>query len=234
MEGENVHLLWPEDDETYPNEPTEVPLEELLQELEDAIPCTARTRKYREYHDAASEEALEETLLNAVDGLNDLKLTLPLLLRYIVDWKKKRIIQNKRLQYVRTETLHSPELIEFLEDAYNPPRQHNKGIKTSGATQPLEQFSLRIVKHVFNRSMRAVAPHLTVDPKNVSEETLTVDFGELITTLQRSAPELWDLLRSLFYTPLQEKRNTMKNPNLVCPSEYPRDSCHKILLSRPF
>lgn len=80
----------------------------------------------------------------------------------------------------------------------------------------MEDWAFGCIGKILTGEMNRVASHLKSTKKELSKDHLLgVNLRTLIETMKATAPRLWATLHGPAYTPKQEKRNTMKNPDWV-------------------
>lgn len=180
------------------------------------LPCHAQTRKCREYHKNAGGSVTRDACLYVLESMKQVKLDLTSFVYYATGREVEECVQNPRLQYQRTAWLHSQELDHLLRGPwYKAPRAHDAGIKTVGARNTLNEVAQDIMTRRINQELREVAPFFLAAEEHLEESKIIFDIQKLVDDVQQAAPTLWSLLASMYSTPLQQERNTMKDPTLV-------------------
>ena len=110
----------------------------------------------------------------------------------------------------------SKELPTILSHWFKPPRSHNQGIRTKGAQEILTGWALERLLDTINHEMKTVGNLLDYSKECLREETLLdISFKTLVPDVREAAPIFWKILRHAAYTPVQEARNTSKDPDPV-------------------
>ncbi|KAJ7440734.1 hypothetical protein FB451DRAFT_1058621 [Mycena latifolia] len=145
--------------------------------------------------------------------MKDEGLPLPLFLDAL-SWGDPKCVADKTCIYARTSLMVSDELPGILERWHKPPRA--SGARPAGARGPLEQFALKTVCTSIDRGIKLSAPLFLSPPEELSEEHLTsFDFDSFKSKVRMGNPTLWEVIRHAAYSPLQESRNTHKDPDMV-------------------
>ncbi|KAI9061340.1 hypothetical protein FKP32DRAFT_1604925 [Trametes sanguinea] len=174
-------------------------------------PYRNRTKGYRDFHD--SRGSLATCVVAVLKYMQELRLDLPLLL-WAVSYNVPELITDPTAKFERTALLSSKELSPLLQAWYRPPRGHNRGIKTKGASAALEDFALQQVLGKVQREMALVGTYMRTKPTDLSSEALlSIKLTEMQADVQRRAPTVWKIIRHCSWTSRQEKENGQKNPD---------------------
>lgn len=176
-------------------------------------PHIQHTKSRREsLHDPEDLCARVLVVLKCIEeqGLN---LTLFL---WALSWNNKPLIQDGTARFARTSLMVSDELPQILRNWHQPPRQHNAGIRTKAAQHAMSEWALDTICDTLDRELTTVADLLSLPQEELSEEALlSIHWKDLISEVQEAAPITWKLFRHAAYTPRQDVRNTLKNPDSV-------------------
>ncbi|KAF7800317.1 hypothetical protein EIP86_011567 [Pleurotus ostreatoroseus] len=195
------------DDERYPDEGPELSYGD--------IPALGRTAAFRNFLESLGTEAIIQRCEQAIDYLAEqLNLDLTLLLYYCTSWTVPEATANAKIQYARTALMWSQELPVILKNWHKPPRRHNAGICTRAARSALDSLAEDVIKRRINTEMRTIAPFMRAPPDEVKAANIMFDIEDMIDTVKVAAPTFWTILRSAFYTPAQDERNVLKDPDL--------------------
>ena len=112
--------------------------------------------------------------------------------------------------------MDSKELPDIISRMHKPPRRHRRGTRIKAANAVFTRWAVDVVKRKMNKEMRDLSVFLRPEPGDITEEgLLSLEWRKLVADVQVAAPTTWSILRSVATTPLQEKRNTSKNPDSV-------------------
>jgi hypothetical protein len=112
--------------------------------------------------------------------------------------------------------MNSEELLEILKNWHRPPRKHGAGTRTQAAHGTMAAFALGITCNTLDEEMSALADIMSLPQEDLSEEVLlSIRWKAHVSDIQETAPTMWKLFRHAAYTPLQDSRNTIKNPDSV-------------------
>ncbi len=211
--------LDPDDNEYYSDE---LDSEDEHEELDaprlrtaSAQPAARRTIRLRRILQEMPAQEISFRCRQVIEFMNNLELDLPTFLNY-VSWGLEETIEDPVIRYARTALMVSDELPHILQKWHQPPRIHDRGIRTQGARTPMTAWAENIIKRKINKEMRALAPLTRSAPEDLTEEMLLdIKLSDMITRTKAAAPTLWSILQSASYTPLQAKRNTYKTPDTV-------------------
>lgn len=154
-----------------------------------------------------------EIILTTMDTLG---INLPIFLDAL-SWGDVACTRNPKIRYARTSLMTSAELPKILRRWWKPPRSTSHISRVKGGREAMENFAAECTEDLLNRELEAVAKFLLSPAgEDIREENFTsIIFEELIESMKAAAPRLWSLLRSLAYTPKQERRNKQKDPEKV-------------------
>ncbi|KAH9915000.1 uncharacterized protein B0H18DRAFT_886378 [Fomitopsis serialis] len=162
----------------------------------------------------ASGHALD-TVLEILQFMDSKKVNLGVLVS-IICWHPEfpALVENAKVQHARTSLTHMPDIKKWIERIYRPPRRHNAGISTEGAHAALRDFAMDVVSQELEQELKALDPIMRSKQDELSEESvLSIKLADMENKVTLAAPKMWRLLRGVSYSAVQEKRNTMKNPN---------------------
>jgi hypothetical protein len=147
--------------------------------------------------------------------MDGLRINLPILL-WAISWNVEDLISDPYVKFNRTALMMSEELPTILLHWFKPPRSHNQGIRTKAAQEILADWALERLLDMINQEMKTVGNLLDYSKESLHEETLLdISFKQLVPDVREAAPILWKILRHAAYTPAQEARNTLKDPDAV-------------------
>ena len=110
----------------------------------------------------------------------------------------------------------SDELPAILVHWHRPPRSHGQGIHTKAARKALNDWALETICDTLDKELIKLKPTMSLPQQNLSEEVLlSISWKEMIPEVKSIAPTLWKLFRYTLYTPRQEERNQLKDPDVV-------------------
>ncbi|KAI0692050.1 hypothetical protein BC835DRAFT_1416805 [Cytidiella melzeri] len=134
------------------------------------------------------------------------------------------------IKYARTALTHYDKLPQILDNLRCPPREHGRGIRSQGARDAMDAWSLDNVKMLVSKDLHALSAMMTCPPSNLTEEhLLSINLVDSVREARALAPTLWDLLLSATCTPRQLKKNTYKDPSevifiIMCQLSFSRSS----------
>jgi hypothetical protein len=150
--------------------------------------------------------------------MEDERLNLTVFL-WALSWNDDKLKRNMKAVHERTTLMHSEELGSILANWHQPPRQHDTGVRTRAAKEAMTGWAIETVSDLIDDEIQALGPSLSLPREDLSEESLlAIKWQGLIEEVQSAAPTLWKVLRNASYTRKQDKRNTMKTPDAVCPA----------------
>lgn len=152
-----------------------------------------------------------------LDAMASVNLNIPLFLD-AVSWGDVDCVQDAKIRYARSSLMHSEELSGIIHRWWKPPRTStSRKSRPKGAKSIMQSFAATCIQSALNHELEKIAPNFSSSKgDDVHEDTLTsVALGQMINETKIMAPNLWALLHDLAYTPQQQKRNTMKNPDKV-------------------
>jgi len=142
-------------------------------------------------------------------------LTLAIFL-WVISWNNVHLIKDNTARHAHTALMNSEELPGILKNWYKPPRKHNSGVRTQAAHEVMTGFALGITFGILDNEISALANIMSLPQEHLSEETLlSIHWKELISDVQEMALTTWRIFRHTAYTPLQDSRNTIKDPDSV-------------------
>ncbi|OBZ65975.1 hypothetical protein A0H81_14143 [Grifola frondosa] len=128
-------------------------LEHSRQREPSDSPHRQRTRRWRA--ELLQEGDISARVKEVLEFMKSRKLDLPLLL-WAISWNVQDLVQDTAVQFERTALTSSEELPELFHRWYKPPRGHNRGIKSKGASCAITRFALDWVGNVVNQEMSVV------------------------------------------------------------------------------
>ena len=135
-----------------------------------------------------------------------------------LSWGDAECIQDAKIRYARSALMNSEELPGILQRWWKPPWPvTSKKKRPKGARPIMEAFAVECVQDILDRELEAISTSLlSPTGEDIKEETFTsLIFDQMISSMKTNTPTLWKLLRSMAYTPKQQKVNTEKNPDKV-------------------
>ncbi|KAK7006966.1 hypothetical protein R3P38DRAFT_2555094 [Favolaschia claudopus] len=142
-----------------------------------------------------------------------------------LSWGDQACISSKVVQYARTSLMTSEELPGILERWYRPPRHKSGGQRPEGGRRALLDFSFTCIRECVNdpiiadivdQEMKLLAPLFLSPPEDLSEEHLTeLNFNDLKSTIQDTAPIFWNVLHRAACAPDQEAKEKLENVDMV-------------------
>ena len=137
-------------------------------------------------------------------------------LLWAISWNVEELTGNTLVSWERTSLMLSDNLPAILHNWLRPPRHHSAGVRTKAAGQVMRSWAVDTVCDTINDEMRGLKELFKSPPSELSQEKLTeIDFADMISEVSKTAPTLWKVLRNAAYTPRQEKKNVLKNPDMV-------------------
>jgi hypothetical protein len=135
---------------------------------------------------------------------------------WAISWNNVHLVKDATARCARTALMNSEELPEILKNWYRPPRKHGTGTRTQAAHETITSFALELTCSTLDEEMSALADIMSLPQEELSEEALlSIRWKALVSDVQETAPAMWKLFRHAAYTPLQDARNTIKNPDSV-------------------
>lgn len=200
------NILADDDDELYPDEsPATINLPGVLW----------RPVAFVNHNDGLPSELVAKLCREVHEEMVERKLDLTSYLWYVTNWQLKETVADRALQSSRAGLMKSDQLGQLLRTWHRPPRRHSGGVSTTAAKATLEAFAVETVQRMINDEMREIAPILTSPAGELSEESLLFDISAVGEQMKAKAPTFFSILRSACYTPRQERRNKLKNPDPV-------------------
>ena len=171
-----------------------------------------RTENLRRLHD---DHSLAERVRSVIDFMTSININLPLFL-WALSWNLPELVSDPKVTHERTALMLSEELPGILNHWRRPPRKHGSGVRTKGAYDTMNRFALETVTELVNEEMGTLDAIFISPQSELSEESLlSIRWNDLMDSVRREAPTIWELLLSAAYTQKQESRNTTKNPDNV-------------------
>lgn len=107
----------------------------------------------------------------------------------------------------------SDELPRILRLWRKPPRHHSRGLKACGARKAFVPVAIDWFTETIDYELNALAPYLHTPRATLTADgLLDITFNDLLETVKRVAPRVWDLFMRAASTSKQRKRNTVKDP----------------------
>jgi hypothetical protein len=154
-------------------------------------------------------------MLQILDLMDKLHINLPLFL-WAISWNVPEVTSDSCVCFVRTALMCSDELSGILRNWHRPPHSHGQGIRMKAARKALNDWALDTVCNILDEELSLLKPTMSLPPQELSEEVLlSISWTVMIPEVQTEALTLWRLFRHTLYTPLQDQRNTMKDPDAV-------------------
>jgi len=149
--------------------------------------------------------------------MESLEIDLAILL-WAVSWNVPELVSDSRVRFMRTSLMKSDELPTILAHWHRPPRTHGTGTRTTAANLTMESWAKETVCKAMDIELRALTLAMSSPQDELTEESLlSIQWQDMIDKVKVKAPTVWYLLRHCAYTPNQEKRNKIKNPDPVRP-----------------
>jgi hypothetical protein len=166
-----------------------------------------------------STGSVRDTVEAALDSLESLGINLPLLLDYIS--YSEHIREGRAMnpiRHARISLLTSQELPSIIHRWHRRPTKHGQGMNSRTPAQAaIRRVALDIVQQTFVREINEVKDHLKLSTRDISKDVLLgIDFGEICKHIKEGAPTVFECFRAVAWSPVQERRNTVKSPDKVC------------------
>ncbi|KAF8222270.1 hypothetical protein L208DRAFT_1524744 [Tricholoma matsutake] len=146
--------------------------------------------------------------------MDELHLNLPLFL-WAISWNVPKLTSNNHVHFARTALMVSDELPGILAHWHRPPHSHGQGIWTKAARKALNDWALDTLCETLDDEL-SILKLTMLSQQHLSEEVLlAISWKEMILEIKSLAPTLWKLFRYTLYTPMQEERNKMKDPDVA-------------------
>jgi hypothetical protein len=147
--------------------------------------------------------------------MDKLHLNLPLLL-WAISWNVPELTSHNRVCFARMALMVSDELPGILAHWHRTPCSHGQGIWTKAVRKALNDWALDTLCETLDDELLTLKPTMSLLQQDLSKEVLlAISWKEMIPEVKSKAPTLWKLFRYSLYTPMQEKRNKMKDPDAV-------------------
>jgi hypothetical protein len=147
--------------------------------------------------------------------MDTLHLNIPLFL-WAISWNVPELTSNHRVRFVRMALMVSDELPGILAHWHKPPRSHGQGIRTKAARKALNGWALDTLCETLDDELSVLKPTMSLSQQDLSEEALlAISWKEMIPEVKSKAPTLSRLFCYTLYTPTQEERNKLKDPDVV-------------------
>jgi hypothetical protein len=175
-------------------------------------PHCQRTRAWRTFLE--QNNLFVDRVTRVLDFMNSLQIDLPLLL-WAISWNVPELRSDPNVIYARTALMVSVELPVILTHWHKPPRAHNSGIRTKGAHETMTRWAISTVSTLLESEMGTIDAMMTPDEPLSEESLLATKWQDMISDVQRHAPNTWRFFRHAAYTTMQDRRNTVKTPDAV-------------------
>jgi hypothetical protein len=147
--------------------------------------------------------------------MRSVDINLPILL-WAISWNVPELVSDPKVSAERTALMLSNELPGILAHWCHPPQKHGLGIRTKAAYESMNKFALESVLELVDNEMGALKDVLSSPQTELSEGALlSIKWKDLMASVCHKAPTTWALFCHAAYTPKQESRNTIKNPDTV-------------------
>ncbi|KAF8237484.1 hypothetical protein L208DRAFT_1421552 [Tricholoma matsutake] len=157
---------------------------------------------------------ISDWVLQVLDLMDELHLNLPLFL-WAISWNVLELTSNNCVCFARMALMVSDELPGILAHWHRPPRSHGQGIWTKAARKALNDWALDTLCETLDDEL-SILKLTMLSQQHLSEEVLlAISWKEMILEIKSLAPTLWKLFRYTLYTPMQEERNKMKDPDVA-------------------
>ena len=200
------------DSETFDSDSDE-PLSGTHERTPSSDPHIRQTDRCRQFLDGTGD--ISDRVLQVLDLMDKLHLNLPLLL-WAISWNVPELTSNNHVRFARTALMVSDELPGILAHWHRPPRCHGQGIRTKAARKALNDWALDTLCETLDDELSILKPTMSLSKQDLSEEVLlSISWKEMVSEVKSKAPTLWKLFRYTLYTPMQEQRNKIKDPDAV-------------------
>ncbi len=162
-------------------------------------------------------------VLDILTYMESLQFNLPILL-WALSWNDAYpdLVSNDKARFARTGLTTSDLLPGILRLWHNPPRAHNRGIRTEAARRVMETWALDTVCNVMGRELENLDEYLKFPQEELSQETLlAIKWDDLISNVKVSSPVTWRVFCHAASTRRQENRNKYKTPEAVSGTSLP-------------
>jgi len=167
--------------------------------------------------DSLQGKSLLAPVKHVLTIMDSLGINVPIFLDAL-SWGDAECIQDAKTRYARSFLMNSEELPSILWWWWKPLRSATSKKRCAKGARPImEAFAAECMQNILDRELGAISATLLLPTgEDIKEETFTsLIFDKMINDMKTSAPILWKLLRSMAYTPKQQKVNTEKNPDKV-------------------
>jgi hypothetical protein len=158
---------------------------------------------------------LTERVLAVLDCMRENDIDLINIL-WAISWNVEGLSGHPSVVLNRTSVLISDDLPQILHKWLNPPRSHASGARTKAIRENIKAWALETVLETLDGELKCLKKVMKSKPSELTEAALLdIKLQDMIDEVSTTAPVLWKTLRHVAYTPLQDIRNTMKNPDPV-------------------
>ena len=163
---------------------------------------------------------LKERVLAVLDCMHENDIDLINIL-WAISWNVEGLSGHPSVVLNRTSVLISDDLPQILRKWLNPPRSYASGARTKAVRENIKTWALETVLETMDSELKCLKKVMKSKPSELTEAALLdIKLQDMIDEVSTTAPMLWKTLRHVAYTPLQDFRNTMKNPDLVSHLSY--------------
>jgi len=189
------------------------PLAGTYEQIPSTDPHIRQTDRCRQFLEHTGD--ISKRVLQVLELMDELHLNLPLLL-WAISWNVPELTSNDRVRFARTALMVSNELPGILTHWHKPPRSHGHGIRTKAARKALNDWALDTICETLDNELSMLKPTMSLPQQDLSEEALlAISWKAMILEVKSNAPTLWKLFRYALFTPRQEQRNKIKDPDVV-------------------
>lgn len=180
----------------------------------DASPIYQQTQRLGR---ALAGQNLCPKVLKVLETMDQEGIDLPLFLD-APSWGDAECISNAKVRYARTGLLGSLQLPRILKRWHNPPcDKQNKGQRSAGAHETLENFAKDCVANQIKEEMDSAADVFKASGDHIVEEHLmSIHLSELQQQASDRMPTFWSILEA---ATLNKTNISKGNEKMVCALE---------------